>query len=167
MPLKLCSVAKRATRAEQRTTLDALRSRAESWRSTHRDDCDYRPNHSPPLKPTYFEIFNEYETKVEAIPDPTTLILVDEANRLAMNSLEQLRSIFDKSGLGMVLISMPGIEKRVARNPQFFSRIGFVHEFRPLSDSDVQVLLEQPWFRSAYACPRHLPHPRSSLPSFD
>jgi DNA transposition AAA+ family ATPase len=60
-----------------------------------------------------------------------------------MNSLEQLRSIFDKSGLGKVLIGLPGIEKRVARYPQFFSRIGFVHEFRPLNDADIQIQLEQ------------------------
>jgi DNA transposition AAA+ family ATPase len=62
-----------------------------------------------------------------------------------MNSLKQLRSIFDQSGLGMVLIDTPGIEKRLARYPQFFSRIGFVHEFRSLSDADLQVLLEQRW----------------------
>ena len=60
-----------------------------------------------------------------------------------MNSMEQLRSIFDTSGLGMVLIGMPGIEKRVAQYPQFFSRIGFVHEFRPLTDADIQTLLER------------------------
>jgi hypothetical protein len=48
----LSSVAKRATRAEQRTTLDALRSRDEAWRVEHREDRDYRPNHPPPLKPT-------------------------------------------------------------------------------------------------------------------
>jgi DNA transposition AAA+ family ATPase len=62
-----------------------------------------------------------------------------------MNSLEQMRSIFDQGTAGMVLIGMPGIEKRIARFPQFYSRIGFVHEFRALDANQVQELLAQRW----------------------
>jgi hypothetical protein len=40
---------------------------------------------------------------------------------------------------------MPGIEKCIARFPQFYSRIGFVHEFRPLDANQVQELLAQRW----------------------
>lgn len=62
-----------------------------------------------------------------------------------MNSLEQMRSIFDDGGAGMVLIGMPGIEKRIARFPQFYSRIGFVHEFRALDSTELQQLLDRRW----------------------
>jgi DNA transposition AAA+ family ATPase len=66
---------------------------------------------------------------------------VDEADRLKMISLEQMRAIFDAGGVGFVLIGMRGIEKRMARYPQFYSRIGFVHEFRPLNVSEMRQLL--------------------------
>jgi DNA transposition AAA+ family ATPase len=83
--------------------------------------------------------------------DPTRLILVDEADRLKMASLEQMRAIFDAGGIGLVLIGMPGIEKRLARYPQFYSRIGFVHEFRTLSAEQVRELLARRWWPAGAA----------------
>jgi DNA transposition AAA+ family ATPase len=83
--------------------------------------------------------------------DPTRLILVDEADRLKMASLEQMRAIFDAGGIGLVLIGMPGIEKRLARYPQFYSRIGFVHEFRTLSAEQVREPLARRWWPAGAA----------------
>jgi DNA transposition AAA+ family ATPase len=85
--------------------------------------------------------------------DPTTLILIDEADRLRMASLEQVRAIFDAGEIGVILIGMPGLEKRLVRYPQFYSRIGFVHEFQPLSATQVRQLLEQRWTPSGVNLP--------------
>jgi hypothetical protein len=62
-----------------------------------------------------------------------------------MAGLEQLRAIFDAQEVGLILIGMPGMEKRLARYPQFYSRIGFVHEFRPLGSPEVRQQLERHW----------------------
>jgi DNA transposition AAA+ family ATPase len=78
-------------------------------------------------------------------PDRTELILVDEADRLKMAGIEQMRDIYDRSGVALILIGMPGIEKRLARYPQLYSRVGFVHAFRPLGADEIRHILTQYW----------------------
>jgi DNA transposition AAA+ family ATPase len=78
-------------------------------------------------------------------PPFVELLIVDEADRLKAPALEQLRDHYDRSHLGLILIGMPGIEKTLARYPQLYSRIGFVHEYRPLSAKELTFVLQRHW----------------------
>jgi DNA transposition AAA+ family ATPase len=139
-------------RREEESELEAIRVRDEAQVPDAFTTHDWSKA-LPKLRPTYAQVSHRYAAAQKVIGDPTKLIVVDESERLRIACLEQLRAVFDAGGIGLILVGMPGIEKRLARYPQFYSRVGFVHEFRPLSTKETNRLLMRGWSPAGVTLP--------------
>jgi AAA domain len=141
-------------RREERWKRQELQEQEEARQQYILTEKDWfsEPVEEPP-QISYRDISVTYHQKRLAIPDPTTLIIIDEADRLKMAALEQVRDIFDQGGIGVVFIGMPGLEKCLSRYPQLYSCVGFVHAFRPLSAAQVCDLLQRKWIPAGVALP--------------
>jgi len=91
-------------RREETRKLKQIQKRDAEHRDSFFSDYNWFSEKLPTLKPTFGQVCRRYSDKQRAVGDPTRLILVDEADRLKMASLEQMRSIFDAGGIGLVLI---------------------------------------------------------------
>jgi len=58
------------------------------------------------------------------------LLIIDEAGCLKAPTIEEIRDFYDRNYFGIVFVGMPGIEKRLFRYPQLYSRTGFAYEFK-------------------------------------
>ena len=73
------------------------------------------------------------------------LIIVDEAERLRPAALELLRDRYDRDDIALILIGIPGLEKQFSHYPQFYSRVGFAHQYRPLGQDELLFVLQRHW----------------------
>lgn len=73
------------------------------------------------------------------------LVIVDESERLSPTALELLRDRYDRDQIALILIGMPGLEKQFSHYPQFYSRVGFAHQYRPLSTDEMLFVLQRHW----------------------
>lgn len=89
----------------------------------------------------------EFDDDITELPLRAELIIIDESDRANATGLEELRDFFDREDIGMILIGMPGFERRLARYPQLYSRVGFAHQYRPLDAEDIPGVLAQYWQR--------------------
>ena len=138
-------------RSLRRKSVTPSSKRDEALRDPKRNPDGYRKDEAVETENAFYEQRNRSLPVTSAVPDPTALLIIYEADRLKEVGLEQVRSIFEHGGIGLVPVVMQGIEKRLARYPQFYSRIGFVHEFRTLAASEIRQLLERAGCRPAYS----------------
>jgi DNA transposition AAA+ family ATPase len=74
---------------------------------------------------------------------PTQLIILDEPERLPPTQPEYLRDRFDRRPLGLLLIGIPGLARRLEVYPS--STAGSVSCIAPLTDDELALVLTRHW----------------------
>jgi len=83
---KLTGIAVRPIEREARTVLETIRLRDEARRREILDRPGCSPCDRPAVDPIYFQTYQYYQARQKEVSDPTTLIIVDEADRLQPSS---------------------------------------------------------------------------------
>jgi DNA transposition AAA+ family ATPase len=73
------------------------------------------------------------------------LVFVDEADYLARERrlLDAVRDLHDLTGVPFILVGMDEVAKKMARHPQFWSRVSQVVEFKALTADEVAMIARE------------------------
>jgi DNA transposition AAA+ family ATPase len=90
-------------------------------------------------------IHDLFEDSVERLKSSGRLIIVDEAENLPYRALELLRRVYDKAGVGILLIGMPrliaNLRGKKGEYAQLYSRVGIAGRLETLKESDTQEIV--------------------------
>ncbi|MCP3941429.1 MAG: AAA family ATPase [Desulfobacteraceae bacterium] len=74
---------------------------------------------------------------IEELDRPGKIILIDEADRLAITNIEHLRDIHDETGTPIILIGEPSLYGRLTSKRRIWERVTRVVEHKPVQAEDV------------------------------
>ena len=156
---KMTELVLQRLRGEEESRIAAARRRLEREQAHHRNQGHRFAGKAKQLRRAETALSRAvlgHAERRRELGDPTGLIVIDEADRIKVAGLEQVRDVFDRGGVGVVLVGMPGLERWMTRYPQLYSRIGFVHAFRALTAEEVRELLGQRWRPPGVSLPEDL-----------
>lgn len=90
-------------------------------------------------------IHDLFDDVVMKLKDSGRLIIVDEAEHLPYRALELLRRVYDKAGVGILLVGMPrliaNLRGKKGEYAQLYSRVGVAVKLEELKATDVEAIV--------------------------
>ncbi len=90
-------------------------------------------------------IHEMFDQVVEKLKGSGRLIVIDEAEHLPYRALELLRRVYDKAGVGIMLIGMPrlihNLRGKRGEYAQLYSRVGLAGKLDPLKSQDTEMIV--------------------------
>lgn len=80
---------------------------------------------------------------IDALVDYEQTLFIDEADRLHIDRIEDLRDIHDETGVTVVLIGETGINGLLSKRRRIWSRVKQIVDFGPVGEEDVALLGEE------------------------
>lgn len=91
-------------------------------------------------------LHDKLEQVVDALKGTGRLIIIDEAEHLNYRTLELIRRVFDKAGVGIALVGMHRLFDKLHGEPmyyaQIYSRISAARKLGLLKDTDIHAVLD-------------------------
>jgi hypothetical protein len=115
---KMCELVLQRLHGEEELRIASARRKLEREQANHRNQGNRFAGKAPQLRRAETALSRAvlgHAERRRELGDPTGLIVIDEADRIKVAGLDQVRDIFDRGGVGVVLVGMPGLERRLTR----------------------------------------------------